>query len=142
MTEQSPIVTTTNTKAPRALPSWTYRNAELNALEYERVFRPSWQFVCHVNQVKNVGDYVTFDMLRDSILVVRGKNGELRAFMNVCRHRGAKLMDGAGHCKLRMTCPYHGWSYNLRANWPACRRRRPSPVPIRKNSASRPSSSR
>ncbi len=114
MTEQSPILSPINNTTPRALPAWTYRNPELNEIEYERVFRPSWQFVCHVNQVKNVGDYVTFDMLRDSILVVRGKDGELRAFMNVCRHRGAKLMDGAGHCKLRMTCPYHGWSYNLR----------------------------
>jgi phenylpropionate dioxygenase-like ring-hydroxylating dioxygenase large terminal subunit len=114
MTEQSPIHTAVNTEAPRALPSWTYRNAELNEIEYELVFRPSWQFVCHVNQVENVGDFVTFDMLRDSILVVRGKDNELRAFMNVCRHRGAKLLDGAGHCKARMTCPYHGWSYNLR----------------------------
>jgi phenylpropionate dioxygenase-like ring-hydroxylating dioxygenase large terminal subunit len=114
MTDQSPILSPIKNTAPRALPAWTYRNAELNEIEYERVLRPSWQFVCHVNQVKNVGDYVTFDMLRDSILVVRGKDEELRAFMNVCRHRGAKLMDGAGHCKLRMTCPYHGWSYNLR----------------------------
>jgi phenylpropionate dioxygenase-like ring-hydroxylating dioxygenase large terminal subunit len=114
MTEQSPIVSLANTKAPRALPAWTYRNPELNEIEYELVFRPSWQFVCHVNQVKNVGDFVTFDLLRDSVLVVRGKDGELRAFMNVCRHRGAKLLDGAGHCKARMTCPYHGWSYNLR----------------------------
>jgi phenylpropionate dioxygenase-like ring-hydroxylating dioxygenase large terminal subunit len=114
MTEQSPIHAAANTEAPRALPSWTYRNPELNEIEYDLVFRPSWQFVCHVNQVKNVGDFVTFDMLRDSILVVRGKDNELRAFMNVCRHRGAKLLDGAGHCKARMTCPYHGWSYNLR----------------------------
>jgi phenylpropionate dioxygenase-like ring-hydroxylating dioxygenase large terminal subunit len=55
-------------------------------------------------------------MQRDSVLVVRGKDGELRGFMNVCRHRGAKLLDGAGHCKARMTCPYHGWSYNLRGD--------------------------
>ncbi|HEY4162858.1 MAG TPA: Rieske 2Fe-2S domain-containing protein, partial [Dongiaceae bacterium] len=75
-------------KSPRALPAWTYRNSELNELEYEALFRPSWQFACHINQVKNPGDYVTLDLMRDSILVVRGKDGELRAFMNVCRHRG------------------------------------------------------
>jgi phenylpropionate dioxygenase-like ring-hydroxylating dioxygenase large terminal subunit len=113
MTEQSPIKSA-RAIAPLVLPAWTYRNAELNELEYEALFRPSWQFACHVNQVKEVGDFVTLDLLRDSILVLRGKDGALRAFMNVCRHRGAKLLDGAGHCKARVTCPYHGWSYNLR----------------------------
>ena len=113
MTEQSPIKSARKV-APLVLPAWTYRNAELNELEYEALFRPSWQFACHVNQVKNVGDFVTLDLLRDSILVLRGKDGALRAFMNVCRHRGAKLLDGAGTCKARVTCPYHGWSYNLR----------------------------
>jgi phenylpropionate dioxygenase-like ring-hydroxylating dioxygenase large terminal subunit len=114
MTEQSPIIAPHAAKAPRALPAWAYRNAELNELEYERLFRPSWQFACHVNQVKNVGDFFTLDLMRDSILILRGKDGALRAFMNVCRHRGAKLLDGSGHCKARVTCPYHGWSYNLR----------------------------
>ncbi|MDQ7249692.1 aromatic ring-hydroxylating oxygenase subunit alpha [Dongia sedimenti] len=113
MTEQSPIKSARKI-APLVLPAWTYRHAELNELEYEALFRPSWQFACHVNQVKNIGDFVTLDLLRDSILVLRGKDGELRAFMNVCRHRGAKLLDGAGTCKARVTCPYHGWSYNLR----------------------------
>jgi phenylpropionate dioxygenase-like ring-hydroxylating dioxygenase large terminal subunit len=112
MTE--PCAALSHDKTPRALPAWTYRNAELNELEYEALFHPSWQFACHVNQVRNPGDYFTLDLMRDSVLVVRGKDGELRAFMNVCRHRGAKLLDGAGHCKARLTCPYHGWSYNLR----------------------------
>src|ERR1044072_763983 len=113
MTDQRPIKSPREI-APLVLPAWTYRNAELNELEYEALFRPSWQFACHVNQVKNVGYFVTLDLLRDSIVVLRGKDSELRAFMNVCRHRGAKLLDGAGTCKARVTCPYHGWSYNLR----------------------------
>ncbi len=104
----------TAAKTPRTLPSWAYRNAELNELEYEALFRPSWQFACHVNQVKKAGDFVTLDLMKDSIVVLRGKDGALRAFMNVCRHRGAKLLDGSGHCKARVTCPYHGWSYNLK----------------------------
>lgn len=113
MTEQSPIKTHRKI-APLVLPAWAYRNAELNTLEYEALFRPSWQFACHINQVKKPGDFVTLDLMRDSVLVMRDKDGVLRAFMNVCRHRGAKLLDGAGHCKARVTCPYHGWSYNLR----------------------------
>lgn len=95
------------------LPAWTYLNAELLELEYERVILPSWQFVCHQNQVKEAGDFATLDLMRDSIIVMRGKDGALRAFQNACRHRGAKLLDGEGSCKHRITCPYHAWSYQL-----------------------------
>lgn len=95
------------------LPAWTYLNAELLELEYERVILPSWQFVCHQNQVKEAGDFATLDLWRDSIIVMRGKDGALRAFQNACRHRGSKLLDGEGTCKHRITCPYHAWSYQL-----------------------------
>ncbi|HJR21273.1 MAG TPA: aromatic ring-hydroxylating dioxygenase subunit alpha [Dongiaceae bacterium] len=95
------------------LPAWTYLNAELLELEYERVILPSWQFVCHQNQVKEAGDFATLDLWRDSIIVMRGKDGALRAFQNACRHRGARLLDGEGTCKHRITCPYHAWSYQL-----------------------------
>jgi phenylpropionate dioxygenase-like ring-hydroxylating dioxygenase large terminal subunit len=95
------------------LPAWAYGNEELNELEYERLFRPSWQFACHVSQVAKARDYFVFDLWRDSVLVVRGDDGELRAFLNVCRHRGTKIADGAGTCRGRLTCPYHGWTYDL-----------------------------
>ena len=98
---------------PVGLPPWTYRSAELLELEYERVILPSWQFVCHVNQLRTPGDYATFDMMRDSVIVVRAADGQLRAFANFCRHRGTKLLDGSGTCRNRIVCPYHGWSYNL-----------------------------
>jgi phenylpropionate dioxygenase-like ring-hydroxylating dioxygenase large terminal subunit len=98
---------------PRGLPAWTYFNAELSALEYERIIRPSWQFVCHVNQLKRPGDFATLDMMKDSVIVMRGKDGVIRAFANACRHRGTKLLDGSGQCKGRIACPYHGWSYAL-----------------------------
>ncbi|HET6619679.1 MAG TPA: aromatic ring-hydroxylating dioxygenase subunit alpha [Dongiaceae bacterium] len=95
------------------LPAWTYLNAELLELEYERVILSSWQFVCHQNQVREAGDFATLDLWRDSIIVMRGRDGALRAFQNACRHRGAKLLDGDGTCKHRITCPYHAWSYQL-----------------------------
>jgi len=98
---------------PRGLPAWTYFNAELTALEYERLIRPSWQFVCHVNQLKEPGAFATLDMMRDSVIVMRGKDGVIRAFANACRHRGSRLLDDAGVCRTRITCPYHGWSYGL-----------------------------
>ena len=95
-----------------SLPAWAYTSDELADIEYQNVILPSWQYVCHVSQVRNAGDFVTLDLKRDSILVMRGKDKELRAFMNVCRHRAAKLLDGEGNCKARVTCPYHGWSYD------------------------------
>lgn len=95
------------------LPAWTYRSAELTDLEYQRVILPSWQFACHVNEVKAAGDYVTLDLGRDSIVVTRDKAGSLQAFKNVCRHRGARLLDGSGSCPGAIVCPYHGWSYAL-----------------------------
>ncbi|MBI2254959.1 MAG: aromatic ring-hydroxylating dioxygenase subunit alpha [Proteobacteria bacterium] len=98
---------------PVSLPAWAYASDELADLEYEHVILPSWQFVCHVSQVKNPGDFMTLDMKKDSVLVMRGKDMVLRAFMNVCRHRAAKLLNGSGNCRARITCPYHGWSYDL-----------------------------
>ncbi|MCX8518256.1 MAG: aromatic ring-hydroxylating dioxygenase subunit alpha [Rhodoferax sp.] len=99
--------------ALRPLPAWTYRNAELCELEYAALFRTSWQFVCHINEVPKPRDFVTLDLLNDPILVLRDEQGTLRAFINACRHRGAKVLDGSGQCKARLTCPYHGWSYAL-----------------------------
>ena len=98
-----------------SLPSWLYRNEEFFAHEAEKVFRPSWQIVCHVNDIPKPGDYHTFDFLNESIIALRGDDGVVRAFHNVCRHRAARLLDGpSGNCRLRMTCPYHAWSYDLR----------------------------
>jgi phenylpropionate dioxygenase-like ring-hydroxylating dioxygenase large terminal subunit len=95
------------------LPAWVYRSPELAELEYERVILPSWQFVCHESQLRNPGDYATLDLWRDPVLVIRDGAGELRGFLNVCRHRGTRLLDGAGSCRTRIACPYHGWTYGL-----------------------------
>jgi phenylpropionate dioxygenase-like ring-hydroxylating dioxygenase large terminal subunit len=98
-----------------SLPGWLYHDPEFFTYEAECVFRPSWQVVCHVNDIPNAGDYVTFDFLSESIVVLRGDDGAVRAFHNVCRHRASRLLDApAGHCRFRLTCPYHGWSYDLR----------------------------
>ena len=100
-----------------SLPGWLYHDEEFFAHEAERVFRPSWQVVCHVNDIPNPGDYHTFDFLNESIVALRGADGVVRAFHNVCRHRAARLLDApSGHCNLRLTCRYHAWSYDLRGN--------------------------
>jgi phenylpropionate dioxygenase-like ring-hydroxylating dioxygenase large terminal subunit len=94
-----------------ALPAWVYNNPELTRLELERVLKPSWQIVCHVNSIPKAGDYATLDLGGESVLVLRDRDGSIRGFHNVCRHRGARLLDGSGNCPATITCPYHGWTY-------------------------------
>ena len=97
-----------------SLPSWIYRDPEFLAAEAERVFRPSWQIVCHLSDIPRAGDYHTLDFLGETLFVVRGAGGTPRGFFNVCRHRAARLLDGAsGNCGSRVVCPYHAWTYNL-----------------------------
>ena len=96
-----------------SLPAWTYSDPEFFALEIDRVFRPSWQVVCHESDVANAGDYHTLDYIGESVVVIRGHDAVLRAFANVCRHRGSRLLDGASGCAKIIVCPYHAWTYNL-----------------------------
>jgi phenylpropionate dioxygenase-like ring-hydroxylating dioxygenase large terminal subunit len=97
----------------RGLPPWTYDHAALTRLEHERILMPSWQLVCHVSDVGNPGDYLTFDLGPESILVLRDMAGAIRVFHNVCRHRAARLLEGSGACPGAITCRYHGWTYTL-----------------------------
>lgn len=100
---------------PLTLPAWTYGNWEFFQLERERLFRRAWHIIGHVNDVPNPGDYLTFDFLGERAFVIRGKDGVLRAFHNVCRHRAHAVVSGdRGTCaKHLIRCPYHGWLYNL-----------------------------
>ena len=111
MTHFEPTAAPVTEGAFVSLPAWAYQSEALLDLEYKRLILTSWQFACHVSQVQNAGDYVTLNMMRDSVIVIRGREGELRAFKNVCRHRGARLLDGSGNCKGPIVCPYHGWNY-------------------------------
>jgi phenylpropionate dioxygenase-like ring-hydroxylating dioxygenase large terminal subunit len=96
------------------LPGWIYHDPEFFELEKRRIFRTSWQLVCHGNDIPDPGDYQCFDLLGESIVTVRGKDGVIRSFHNVCRHRASRLVDGpAGNCGGRITCPYHAWTYSL-----------------------------
>ena len=96
-----------------SLPAWTYRDPEFFELEKERVFAPAWQVVCHESDLPNPGDWHSLDYLGESVFAVRGRDGELRAFANVCRHRGSRLLDGASGCARKIVCPYHAWTYEL-----------------------------
>ncbi len=89
-----------------------YREARFLALEHEQVFRRSWQFLCHEEKLREPGSYVAAQVHGQSVFAARDREGELRAFYNVCRHRGHELLAGDGTTDL-ITCPYHAWVYTL-----------------------------
>jgi phenylpropionate dioxygenase-like ring-hydroxylating dioxygenase large terminal subunit len=96
------------------LPSWVYTNPEFLEIEKQELFRNTWQIACHVSDVPNVGDYYSFDIVGERALILRGKDNVVRAFHNVCRHRGSRVVvEQKGTCKSAIVCPFHGWSYNL-----------------------------
>jgi len=91
-----------------------YRDPGILAREFERIFCASWLLAGRAEQVLEAGDYFTFELGRESVLIVRGRDGMLRAFYNVCRHRGSRLCEpGAGRFRGAIHCPYHAWSYAL-----------------------------
>lgn len=95
-----------------SLPAWTYDDAEFLEVERERIFAPSWQVVCHVNDIAGAGDWHSLDYIGESVIVIRGQDEQVRAFTNVCRHRGSRLVDGAHGCAKKLVCPYHAWTYD------------------------------
>ncbi len=96
------------------LPAWSYHSGALLELEKEHLFRTHWQIAGHVSDVAEPGDYLAFDAFGERGLAVRGQDGIIRAFHNICRHRGGRLVaDDRGHCRNALVCPFHGWVYNL-----------------------------
>ena len=113
-----------------SLPGWLYTDPEYFAVECDRVIRPSWQIVCHISDIAEPGDFHTIDYLGESVVVVRGDDGEVRAFANVCRHRAMRLVEGPRGCAAKLVCPYHAWTYEtdgrlsgvpMRRDYPALR---------------------
>ena len=96
------------------LPGWTYFNSDLFELEAEKLFRQHWQLVCHESDVAKIGQFITFDLVNERAVIIKGKDGVIRAFHNLCRHRGSRVVaQERGVCKSAMVCPFHGWSFNL-----------------------------
>jgi phenylpropionate dioxygenase-like ring-hydroxylating dioxygenase large terminal subunit len=91
--------------------SW-YSDRDVWALEQDRIFARSWQYVGHAGMVDRPGDFFTARAGRIPVVVARAEEGETRAFVNVCRHRGSTVAEGAGNRKT-LQCPYHAWTYGL-----------------------------
>jgi Rieske 2Fe-2S family protein len=108
----------TNTSLPESListlPGDYYTDPEIFALEQERIFESMWFCVARSSELDKPGAFRTVDVGRESILVTRARDNSIRAFFNVCRHRGAKLCtEESGEVKRAFQCPYHAWTYDL-----------------------------
>ena len=90
-----------------------YRDPAIYRRDLERVFMASWLYAGHISEVPKPGDYFLFQVGDESVIVVRGRDGEIRALVNVCRHRGSRVcVEQKGSAK-RFMCPYHAWTYDL-----------------------------
>ncbi len=99
--------------ADRALLQDFYRSADIFERDIERIFLRRWLLVGHTSQIPAPGDYRVIDLAAESVIIVRGKDGEIRALLNVCRHRGSHVCyEKEGHV-VRFVCPYHAWTYDL-----------------------------
>ena len=93
------------------LPAWAYTSPEFYAREVEHIFMKVWNFIGRADHIPNPGDYFTLEFAGVPVVVVRDKDDrQLRAFVNVCRHRGTILVEGEGNCRA-FKCPYHSWVY-------------------------------
>ena len=91
-----------------------YLSGDIYRLDIDKVLMPHWQCVNHVSAIPKIGDYIVFNYDRDSVIVVRGADNQIRSFANVCRHRGSRVCETSGHVRGgKLICPYHAWSYGL-----------------------------
>ena len=111
-TRLTPAATAADPLDGMSLPGWLYHDPEFLEAEKRAFLRAAPQLVCHEREIANPGDWRSLEYLGESVIVIRSDDGVVRAFANVCRHRGSRLVDGSGGCAKLLTCPYHAWSYS------------------------------
>jgi choline monooxygenase len=94
------------------LPSSFYLDPDFYEREKEKIFGSSWQIAGRAEQVAKAGDFIALEIAGEPVIIVRGNDHKLRAFSNVCRHRGSLILEGGG-CTKALKCPYHSWTYDL-----------------------------
>ena len=90
-----------------------YFSREIAELEEQKLWPNTWLIACREQEVSKSGDFVTFDIGRESIVIVRTTEGQLKAYYNVCQHRGRRLKSGCGNTGKGIHCPFHAWRWNL-----------------------------
>ena len=110
-----------NYQEGKTLPQDFYTNSNIFSEEMKRIYFKQWLMVDHISRIPNPGDYFVFDAEKESIIVIRGRDNEVRAFYNVCTHRGSRIcLDEEGSKKL-LVCPYHAWSFSAEGELKAAR---------------------
>ena len=99
-----------------SLPQPFYNDPMFFRLDMERIFQREWLFVGMTSEIPSRGDYLTVDIGQNPVLIVRDGDGSVRAWHNVCRHRGSRLCTHAQGKVANLTCPYHQWTYDLKGN--------------------------
>jgi phenylpropionate dioxygenase-like ring-hydroxylating dioxygenase large terminal subunit len=99
-------------ESAQAMPPSVYTSEEFVEQELAGVFAKDWYCVGRADALKNPGDYVTAELARQPVVVIRDRDGGLRALSNVCLHRMSTMLEGRGTTRA-ISCPYHGWTYNL-----------------------------
>lgn len=100
-------------EAAVSLPFAVYHDSQVFDLEVSKVFHQEWVFACAEKQLANPGDYFVLDLAGESVAIIHGKDGRIRALSNLCRHRGTPLLDeGFGNLERNIVCPYHAWTYD------------------------------
>jgi glycine betaine catabolism A len=99
-------------QAPDRIPKQRYYDPEFYALEAEMFWPRVWQMACRLEEIPKVGDFVEYEILDESIIVVRAGSDNVRAYHNACRHRGVKLVEGNGS-RRTFVCPFHGWCWGI-----------------------------
>ena len=98
---------------PDRVPKERYYDADFYQLEVERLWPRVWQMACRLEEIPRPHDVVEYELLDQSVMVLRTDDMGVRAFQNTCRHRGVRLVQGRGTCADGFTCPFHGWCYGL-----------------------------
>ncbi|MCH7822537.1 MAG: aromatic ring-hydroxylating dioxygenase subunit alpha [Proteobacteria bacterium] len=104
-----------------ALEQRFYTDPEIYRLEFERVIARNWVLAGHCSEIPEPGDFKVFNVALESAIIVRGSDGTIKAFANVCRHRGSIVCLEANGSTRKFTCPYHGWMYDIDGNLAAAR---------------------
>ncbi len=107
------MVTQAASRPDYGLNRYFYQSPLIYHRELERILLRSWIYAGHISELKSPGEFLTFEIGTDSILVVRDRQDQLHALANTCRHRGARIcLEERGHQR-RLICPYHAWAYDL-----------------------------
>lgn len=119
-------ITVDDLEAPLMLSTEVYLSKEYAQAEADKLWAKIWQHAGRVEEIPNVGDYFTYEVGEESILIVRAAPDEIKAFYNVCSHRGRQLVEppsgaNGAHGKRKLfVCNYHGWQYDLQASASTC----------------------